>query len=147
MKEKLRTLLAALSMGAFVISSYGQIPTVYTVENSGAAIERSATSMPALRNCPVIVPLPDPFAWSADPLGSNPARSTAFDDWQTHRQEFLDMFQHYEIGTKPTVSTEQVTARSEERRVGKECVRTCIDRWSPRHPIIIQHHILFFHSF
>ena len=114
MKEKLRTLLAALSMGAFVISSYGQIPTVYTVENSGAAIERSATSMPALRNCPVIVPLPDPFAWSADPLGSNPARSTAFDDWQTHRQEFLDMFQHYEIGTKPTVSTEQVTASFEE---------------------------------
>src|SRR3546814_14387847 len=23
--------------------------------------------------------------------------------------------------------------RSEERRVGKECVRTCISRWSPNH--------------
>src|SRR3546814_16025639 len=25
------------------------------------------------------------------------------------------------------------TARSEERRVGKECVRTCRSRWSPYH--------------
>src|SRR3546814_20876435 len=27
----------------------------------------------------------------------------------------------------------QVKARSEERRVGKECVRTCRSRWSPYH--------------
>src|SRR3546814_14802025 len=26
-----------------------------------------------------------------------------------------------------------VTVRSEERRVGKECVSTCISRWSPDH--------------
>src|SRR3546814_2140364 len=26
-----------------------------------------------------------------------------------------------------------VTGRSEERRVGKECVRTCRSRWSPYH--------------
>src|SRR3546814_19353424 len=28
---------------------------------------------------------------------------------------------------------EQVPARSEERRVGKECVSTCRSRWSPYH--------------
>src|SRR3546814_15249432 len=28
---------------------------------------------------------------------------------------------------------EAVIARSEERRVGKECVRTCRSRWSPYH--------------
>ena len=33
----------------------------------------------------------------------------------------------YQIGTK-----EQL-ARSEERRVGKECVNTCRSRWSPYH--------------
>src|SRR3546814_13996110 len=27
----------------------------------------------------------------------------------------------------------KVTQRSEERRVGKECVRTCRSRWSPYH--------------
>src|SRR3546814_15997631 len=29
--------------------------------------------------------------------------------------------------------TEQGIVRSEERRVGKECVRTCRSRWSPYH--------------
>src|SRR3546814_14427228 len=32
-----------------------------------------------------------------------------------------------------TVDTGTCTARSEERRVGKECVMTCISRWSPNH--------------
>src|SRR3546814_5076162 len=30
-------------------------------------------------------------------------------------------------------STKVVSARSEERRVGKECVSTCRSRWSPYH--------------
>src|SRR3546814_13895240 len=30
-------------------------------------------------------------------------------------------------------SEEQAHARSEERRVGKECVRTCRSRWAPLH--------------
>src|SRR3546814_15219504 len=30
-------------------------------------------------------------------------------------------------------SSKQVTTRSEERRVGKECVSTCRSRWSPYH--------------
>src|SRR3546814_12445622 len=32
-----------------------------------------------------------------------------------------------------TYIAEQVPARSEERRVGKECVSTCRSRWSPYH--------------
>src|SRR3546814_3321625 len=30
-------------------------------------------------------------------------------------------------------AVEEVTDRSEERRVGKECVSTCRSRWSPQH--------------
>ncbi|HRZ97422.1 MAG TPA: hypothetical protein P5084_07680 [Paludibacter sp.] len=91
------------------VSIFGQ-PYVYKVENSGAKISRSATNLPTLDNCPVIAPLPDPFAWSADPLGLKPARSTSFSKWETHRQELLDMFQNYEIGVKPTVEPSQITA-------------------------------------
>src|SRR3546814_14701789 len=32
-----------------------------------------------------------------------------------------------------TVKTKSSDARSEERRVGNECVRTCRSRWSPYH--------------
>src|SRR3546814_11749354 len=36
--------------------------------------------------------------------------------------------------TRPThVEVQVVTGRSEERRVVKECVRTCRSRWSPYH--------------
>src|SRR3546814_4888384 len=38
----------------------------------------------------------------------------------------------HEFTTVPGVK-EDVTDRSEERRVGKECVSTCRSRWSPYH--------------
>src|SRR3546814_13711830 len=34
---------------------------------------------------------------------------------------------------EPIMSVEVTTPRSEERRVGKECVSTCRSRWSPYH--------------
>jgi len=109
-KNKIRISLILISLIASV-NAFGDIPYVYSLENSGANIVRSATVMPALANCPTIVPLPDPFAWSADPLGVNPPRSEAFADWETHRQEIMDMLQFYEIGTKPVVDkATQVTA-------------------------------------
>src|SRR3546814_15103963 len=39
------------------------------------------------------------------------------------------------IGTSTagTLATEHAYRRSEERRVGKECVSTCRSRWSPYH--------------
>src|SRR3546814_1311379 len=33
----------------------------------------------------------------------------------------------------PLASSSRILARSEERRVGKECVSTCRSRWSPYH--------------
>src|SRR3546814_12996299 len=33
----------------------------------------------------------------------------------------------------PPLSVKAVSVRSEERRVGKECVSTCSSRWSPYH--------------
>src|SRR3546814_20254933 len=33
----------------------------------------------------------------------------------------------------PSASRAEATRRSEERRVGKECVSTCRSRWSPSH--------------
>src|SRR3546814_2981534 len=37
------------------------------------------------------------------------------------------------FGKKRSPSTRQKASRSEERRVGKECVSTCRSRWSPYH--------------
>ena len=40
----------------------------------------------------------------------------------------------YEEGNRPRVwSLCSATRRSEERRVGKECLRLCRSRWSPYH--------------
>src|SRR3546814_18283051 len=42
--------------------------------------------------------------------------------------------QFAEIGNgKPHFHAQLQRGRSEERRVGKECVRTCRSRWSPSH--------------
>src|SRR3546814_19634848 len=37
------------------------------------------------------------------------------------------------LGEKWQILEYQITTRSEERRVGKECVSTCRARWSPYH--------------
>src|SRR3546814_16925301 len=37
------------------------------------------------------------------------------------------------MGHRTRPSIEEVTSRSEEGRVGKECVSTCRSRWSPYH--------------
>src|SRR3546814_4911398 len=42
-------------------------------------------------------------------------------------------FQHILIADEQVEQRLQVDARSEERRVGKECVSTCRSRWSPYH--------------
>jgi hypothetical protein len=73
------------------------IPLVYTVENTGAKFP--APPLPPLTNLPIIQPLPDPFAWAADPLGKK--RSTKFSDWEHHRNEIAAQIENYEIGTKP----------------------------------------------
>src|SRR3546814_18786429 len=37
------------------------------------------------------------------------------------------------VGHRPPVDRRRIELRSEERRVGKECVSTCRSRWSPYH--------------
>ena len=44
--------------------------------------------------------------------------------WQDKQKK-----QHFDCG----ISEEEIQRRSEERRVGKECLRLCRSRWSPYH--------------
>src|SRR3546814_13118516 len=39
----------------------------------------------------------------------------------------------HHFSSVPTASAKAANPRSEERRVGKECVSTCRSRWSPYH--------------
>jgi len=118
MRIKVSLLLFVLSMIVTVNSfAADPIPYVYNLENTGRNIVRPATTLPSaitasiISGMTVIKSLPDPFAWSADPKGINPARSTAFADWETHRQEILDQVYFYEIGNKPYIDLNtQVTA-------------------------------------
>src|SRR3546814_20137088 len=55
-------------------------------------------------------------------------RGTAFEsDWLTQ----LDLSVGFRLPTDSFDGTLNITVRSEERRVGKECVSTCRSRWSP----------------
>src|SRR3546814_3956676 len=60
--------------------------------------------------------------WSSDVCSSDLSLSTHAPLWQARRRCPLPQ--------RPTAGT---GTRSEERRVGKECVSTCRSRWSPYH--------------
>src|SRR3546814_1357992 len=50
------------------------------------------------------------------------------------REMMLRLMRAYEaLACRPTWTCAPYQARSEERRVGKECVSTCRSRWSPYH--------------
>src|SRR3546814_16715718 len=58
------------------------------------------------------------------------------DDWDRVRGRFWQVVPREMLERLPVPldETEQlIAARSEERRVGKECVSTCRYRWSPSH--------------
>src|SRR3972149_1002281 len=96
-------LYSALVILLLVLPATAQIPYVYTSENTGAGFP--LPPLPTLANCPTITNLPDPFAWQ-----DGSGRSTNFSDWSHHRNDFRAQFENYEIGTKPTVTSSQVTA-------------------------------------
>src|SRR3546814_7257462 len=53
---------------------------------------------------------------------------------QPLRQELEDLPEHLIVeGRKDVLEILDDAGRSEERRVGKECVSTCRSRWSPYH--------------
>src|SRR3546814_11276370 len=59
-------------------------------------------------------------------LGINRARAGEFFD-------LIDKFAGYGFNKSHAAAYALLTWRSEERRVGKECVSTCRSRWSPYH--------------
>src|SRR3546814_15585229 len=49
------------------------------------------------------------------------------------RQEFSSLFTEIFSAASSILAIKDMDVRSEERRVGKECVSTCRSRWSPYH--------------
>lgn len=62
--------------------------------------------MPSFEALPEIHTLPDPFEW-ADGSG----RINSFSDWALRRTEIIQQLYHYEIGEKPSVDRNQMTAQ------------------------------------
>ncbi|MDR1381130.1 MAG: T9SS type A sorting domain-containing protein [Tannerella sp.] len=113
----LRWFVCAILFCSFSTVSADDLPLVYGVENTGAAYP--APDYTTLENAPSIIPLPDPFMWAnTDPrqwmnetlYPNGSARSTDFADWSRRRAEIVHQIQHYEIGEKPAVKREDVTA-------------------------------------
>src|SRR3546814_15364645 len=74
------------------------------------------------------------FAYLDGKFTSNPtfAGSTlAYDGNALPRAPKVKLTPYVEV--EAPLASGTVTARSEERRVGKECVSTCRSRWSPYH--------------
>src|SRR3546814_7827650 len=83
--------------------------------------------------------------WSSDVCSSDLAAYVFFgsadiqqDPWDRESHEKFLSANVREIPSEDIVSADSIhvswlTGRSEERRVGKECVSTCRSRWSPYH--------------
>ena len=97
MKKTIMTLLALQLMSA-ASAQQANAPFVYDVEHTGSQF--AAPAMPAADQLPVIRELPDALEG---------VRS--FADWSKRRSDIGHMIQHYGIGTKPAVASEQVKAR------------------------------------
>jgi hypothetical protein len=80
-----------------------QMPLVYNVENTGANCP--IPYLPTISELPAIQALPDPFEW-ADGRG----QISNFSDWRYRRAEIGAQIQNYEIGPKPAVDSQNVTA-------------------------------------
>ena len=99
MKNTIMTLLALLTMTA-ASAQKNDLPLVYDVENTGSKF--AAPAMPAANQLPVIRELPDALEGVKK-----------FKGWAKRRSDIGQMIQHYGIGTKPAVKSEQVKARME----------------------------------
>src|SRR6056297_3386201 len=69
--------------------------------------------------------------------------SSAMDSCRNSRR--VDVQRWPAVPTAPNTMAGMASFRSEERRVGKECVSTCRSRWSPDHKKK-KKHILKYHS-
>lgn len=84
----------------------GQVPLVYEVENTAQNQRWTEPQYKGYDELKEVKSLTDPLEWSA-----GNGRATDFSDWARRRYEISKEIQHYEIGTKPSVSSEQVKAR------------------------------------
>ena len=101
----MRKLFASLLLTAVIgTGAWAQddIPLVYNVENTGAAAN---PVLPAKDQAKKVDPLTDPLEWS-----DGSGRVNSFAEWSQRRGEIAKEIQHYEIGTKPTVSPDEVKA-------------------------------------
>src|SRR3546814_8933661 len=84
--------------------------------------------------------------WSSDVCSSDLAQLAVGGDGQGNSLEHIKkimgtsmeaLIHHFKLVTEgfrvPVGQAWQTVERSEERRVGKECVSTCRSRWSPYH--------------
>ena len=99
MKNTIMTLLALMTMTT-ASAQKNDLPLVYDVENTGSKF--AAPAMPAADQLPVIRELPDALEGVKK-----------FKGWAKRRSDIGQMIQHYGIGTKPAVKSEQVKARME----------------------------------
>ncbi len=90
-----------LVMPLMSLSAQERIPYVYDVENSGSAFP-PPVMLPADK-LPVVSNLRNPLLWS-----DNSGYADNFADWERRRNEIAAEIQHYEIGTKPSVSQNDI---------------------------------------
>ena len=103
MKTKL-TLLTLIVSTFAVINSFAQIPPlVYGQENTG--VNCDAPLLPSAGDLSNYPELPDPFAWS-----DGSGRALDFNDWACRRNEIKSEIENYEIGVKPVVASEDISA-------------------------------------
>jgi dienelactone hydrolase len=106
MKKGISNLLSVyliLSSCVFVDLVAQDLPFVYQVENTGSNCPQPV--LPSFNALPVVDLLTDPFEWS-----DRSGRSTNFSDWSCRRAEIKAEIENYEIGTKPVVTSSQITA-------------------------------------
>ena len=96
-------LIAAFTLTSSPLLSKKSIPLVYDVEHTGAHFD--APYLPTLEEAPVIKTLPNPFEWS-----NGKGEVKKFKDWSRRRSEIIKELQHYELGDKPMVQRENITA-------------------------------------
>src|SRR3546814_473122 len=121
---------------------------VYQAENGKLGVELATAKLPDVILCDIMMPELDGYG-VLHMLSKNSSTSTIHFIYLTAKTERMDMRKGMEMGaddylTKPFGDLELLSAiecrlkkkhqqRSEERRVGKECVSTCRSRWSPYH--------------
>lgn len=100
MKPSFITALLLSALPVFTLSA--QPPLVYDRENT--ADNYPQLTLPSFGDLTPLATLPDPF------LFTDNTRSTDLGDWERHRSEILQKLWHYELGQKPSVTHDKVSA-------------------------------------